>query len=98
MRCRMKTRIGSSGQIRLGWVLVLALLMPAVVMAEPSVPVATPPPLAPVTQPAAVTQNAGNPLNEAQPAGGKILVLPFEAVNAKDANFWLGKSIQQSLQ
>ncbi|MDB5171889.1 MAG: hypothetical protein JWN51_662, partial [Phycisphaerales bacterium] len=37
---------------------------------------------------------AFNPLNR---TSGKILVMPFVAVNPNDTNPWVGKSVQQSL-
>jgi TolB-like protein len=74
-----------------GWfALAVPALLPATAWcvepaAEPQLPAAVP----------ANNAAAVNPADRA--AGGKILVMPFVAVNPDEANVWVGKSVQQSL-
>ena len=68
----------------------VAALIPAAALAEPMV-------LYPPGSPNAASTTASNPLTDPRIFNGKILVVPFEAVNPAEPNAWLGKSIQQTL-
>jgi TolB-like protein len=68
--------------------LALPALLPAIALCAD--PTADP-------QPPAAVPAKNLAANPADRAGGKILVLPFVAVNPDDANLWVGKSVQQSL-
>ncbi len=88
--------------------LAIPALIPSAVMAQAlvleapveSAPAVNPAPAvspAPDTQPKAESAPANSPATDPGPSNGKILVLPFEAVNPNESNPWLGKSVQQSL-